>query len=551
MSKLADVSLYIPARNSESTLTACLDAVARLDPAPARVLVVADPRSSDRTLELARGHGAAEVVTQVRPGLTGARNQAYETLETRWVAAVDSDVVVAPDWLGQLAVARKRFPAAVGISARTEERITGVADLWRALMHPHHWGAHPMAGPFMIVSEAIMRREAVLAVGGYRESLARYGDDSRLCRDLRDAGFELAYWPYARGVHVRSDDPASVLDLRWSYGAPRMGDALDDLRGLGGKLDKNVEFARIAVSRGLAAGAPQMALLGALLPVHHALRDLDAMLARRRMPVGRREGAVEALRDAMIACVRSWPALAALAAETLGLGKARPAALRWPAWAPFLADQRARIGRWVLEARAAIGVDVPAVTPADVAGWAARFGGHAHPWAESEHWHTPRPVSPWNVPRHDGFSPRPRQSPAANAPASRVDRHPLFEGRVVTVLSPTPPPRGGVYGALSVHHARSLDELEATPGVVCIPDLGAWTQPQLLLARALERAEGAVVRYRPPANLSRGANDVLMAADIAEACAGAGMVLKSFETIVGDVVIGARRRHVDQLARTG
>jgi len=538
MPVLSDISLYIPARNGEATLTACLDAVARLEPAPARVLVVADPKSSDQTVAIAEAHDGCDVVQQRRRGLTGARNEAYAALTTPWIAAVDCDVVIAPDWLGHLAEARAHFPRAVGISARTEERITGVADLWRALMHPHHWGAHPMSGPFMIVSEAIMRRDAVVGVGGYRESLQRYGDDSRLCRDLRDAGHELAYWPFARGVHVRHDDPRSVLDLRWDYGAPRMGPLMDDLAGLRQKLDKNLEFARLAVRRGLDAGAPQLALVGALLPIHHGLRDLRTMLERRRLPDVRVERAVEALRDVMIASVRSWPALARLAAKALGMGTSDPVGLDWPAWDDFVGHQRAILGRWVLEARAAIGVEVPDATAAQISDWAARYGGHAHPWAEGDLWHRPRALSPWLA---EG---RPERIPANQQTqrSASTDRHSLYDGRPVTVLTASLE-RPTIFGATAVEHVRHPEALPPSPGVVSIPALGEWTHPRSVLREALASADAAVVRYRPPARIEAG--EMLMAGDIAEACAAAGMAIVGFETIVGETVIAARRHGVE------
>ena len=537
MAVLSDVGLYVPARNAEATLGACLDAVGNLDPAPASVVVVVDPRSRDRTVELARNHPPCEVVVQTRPGLTAARNMGWEALNTPWVASVDADVMVAEDWLGELAAARPKFPSAVGISGRTEEHVSGVADLWRALMHPHHWGRSPMLGPFMIVSEALMRRSAFESVGGYRESLTRYGDDSRLSRDLRDAGYELAYTPRARAAHVRDDDEQGVLDLRWDYGAPRMGAFFDDLAGLERKAIKNVEFARVAVSRGIAAGAPQMALLGALLPAHHALRDLDAMLRKRRVAPEIAAAAKADLGSAMLQTTTRWPALAALAVRVLQPPEGSPKGLVWPRWPGFVGRQSALFNAWISESYPVVGDHVPEVTGTMVKHWRMQFGANLHPTLPGEGWIKPRSISPWDP----GPPPTPVGVRIEGLPAE--DAHPLYQGRRVTLLT-AQDTRPVLVGATEVRWAHDPREVSQRPGVVSIPCLSEWRSPRRLLREVLGRADGAVIRYRPPRRLGQG--EVLMAGDVAEACAEAGLSIAGFETHVADTIISARRQELER-----
>jgi len=47
-----DVSVVVPVRNAEGLLEDCLASIARSEP---REIVIVDGRSTDRTLELARG----------------------------------------------------------------------------------------------------------------------------------------------------------------------------------------------------------------------------------------------------------------------------------------------------------------------------------------------------------------------------------------------------------------------------------------------------------------------------------------------------------------
>jgi glycosyltransferase involved in cell wall biosynthesis len=502
-------SLYVPARNAEPTLSRCLDAVARLDPAPRRVLVVVDDRSSDRTLEVARSSGF-EVLIQTRPGLTAARNLAFESLDVEWIAALDADVVPAPDWLGALLEARARFPRAAAISGRTEERIAGAGDLWRALMHPHHWGQFDMDNPFMVISDALFHRPSVVAVGGYREQLERYGDDSRISRDLRDAGFRLAYTPEARAAHIRSDSVLSALDLRWSYAEPRLSEQLDDLEGLRRKLERNLEYGRLAVYRGRSAEAPELVLMGILLPLHHAVRDVEAMLRRRRViEDSLRKGVVSAVRAHAIAIADRDLRFGAYARRELR-GPVGSGGLEWPRWADFLGLLEANLGGWLEECRGVLGETAAAVEKAEpVSEWVERFGAPTDFAQPGTSWPPARSVSPW---------PERGAAPPIVALASDLKIPPGFEHAVVL-------------------HGPELPRFEAQH--VMVPALQSFAKPRALLATVLPNVSRAWLRYRPPSRISAG--EILLASDVAEACAGADLGIERFETQVGDIVIEARR----------
>jgi glycosyltransferase involved in cell wall biosynthesis len=504
-------SLYVPARNAAFTLERCLDAIARLEPAPRRVLVVVDDKSRDRTLEIARARAGIEVVLQPRPGLTAARNHALELLDDEWVAALDADVVPAPDWLGALLAARRQFPRAVAISGRSEDLIAGTGDVWRALMHPHHWGSFPIDNPFMVVSDALFHRPALLRVGGYRERLERYGDDSRLSRDLRDAGFRLAYTPDARAAHVRSDSIVSALDLRWSYAEPRLGEQLDDLDGLRKKLEKNLEYGRLGVYRGRSAGVPELVLMGVLLPFHHALRDASAMLGRRHFVSEReREVALGSLHQRLLAVARVAPRFARFVRDELGEPVTVERGLDWPAWPDFVAAVEDSLNGWLEECAQVLEAAVPAFErEAPVADWAARFGAPADPSQPAKAWPAPRSVSPW----------------------TELDGAERATGQESAVIP-------GSYADAVVLRAGDAAPLTAVESLV-IPALQSVSRPRAFLARVLPKAGRVLLRYRPPARVAPG--EILLASDVAEACAGAGLGIERFETQVGAIVIEARR----------
>ncbi len=506
--RLHDVTLYVPARNAAAWLAACAEAIARLDPAPKEVLVIYDERSRDETVAIARALPDVHAIPQPRPGLTAARNAAYQLAQPRWVASIDSDVLVAPDWLGALWQARTDLGEPAALSGRTEERIRHAGDAFRALMMPHHWGAHVMRGPFMTISDALFDRDAVLAVGGYRESLERYGDDSRLSQDLRDAGYALAYTPHARGLHIRTDTIASVLDLRWAYSEPRQRARLMDLDGLKAKLAVNVEYGRMAAARALEAGEPTLAWIGALLPWHHALKDCEAMLSQRTLlNDDTRTIALSVLRrglwDALVASARGVATVAAAALSQV-TPSGTHATMPWPAFGSYVKAVTTACVAWAHEVAGVLApIDPQALIDANaetIARWAHAFGGPSDARTPGSRWPAPRSAAPWrDAARSEASRPMPVRPPSA-VPRTRV-----IDGQTVTAVA-----------------------------------LDTFADPRAALRDVVQGARAVGLSYTMPTRLEAGA-PILLAVDLAEACAAEGLAISGFETLAGGVELWAQR----------
>jgi len=271
------VSMYVPARHAADTLPACIASIRAQTRPPDELFILADPRSSDRTLAVARETGVG-VIEQQGLSLGAARNEAIQHASHRWLASCDSDVVLEPDWLEKLLPRRREQVA--GIQGRTNERILTPADAWRALHMPHHWGEYPLRNPFMLVSEVLFDRHALLAVGGYRDDL-NYYEDSDLCQRLRDAGFALFYEPAAVATHYRSDDTLSLLNLRWKYSEYRQKQHMDRYAGLLRKIAVNREYALTTLARCLSHDRDELTYLSFLLFFHHMVLDLRSFHSRR------------------------------------------------------------------------------------------------------------------------------------------------------------------------------------------------------------------------------------------------------------------------------
>lgn len=102
----ARLSVAIIARNEERNLRACLASVAFADE-----IVVVDHASTDRTVSIAREHGARVIETSNWPGFGAQKNRALDACTGEWILSLDADERVSPQLRGEIecVLAQPRF----------------------------------------------------------------------------------------------------------------------------------------------------------------------------------------------------------------------------------------------------------------------------------------------------------------------------------------------------------------------------------------------------------------------------------------------------------
>ena len=211
--QIPDIDVVIVNWQGRELLVSCLAHLAR-QTVPHRV-IVADNGSTDGSVELLRQ--AFPEVTLIalgeNLGFGVANNRAVAAGDAPYVVLVNNDVDAAPDFL-ELAVAPLRADERVGaVAALTTHPHTGMVDqigiqLDRGLcayargvgQDPDALELPPLAAP--CAGAAAYRRAAFEQVGGFDERLFAYSEDLDLGLRLRDAGWQFAEAPEARGVHL-------------------------------------------------------------------------------------------------------------------------------------------------------------------------------------------------------------------------------------------------------------------------------------------------------------------------------------------------------------
>lgn len=209
-----EVSVIICVRNGAATIRRQLDALNQQADAPPFEVVVVDNGSTDATAQIvgdwiAEGGPAAQHARLVdggrTPGIPRARNRGASAATGRVLAFCDADDEVLRGWV-----------AAMSRAVTEDELVGGRFYTVDTAGHPVTvgFGDGLIATPYLPHvgnSNCALARSTFNAVGGYDESLPRYGfEDVDLSWRVQEAGYPIAYAPDAEIRFTVSGDAASV-----------------------------------------------------------------------------------------------------------------------------------------------------------------------------------------------------------------------------------------------------------------------------------------------------------------------------------------------------
>jgi glycosyltransferase involved in cell wall biosynthesis len=174
---VSQISVVIPAYNSADYLGEAIASVRAQTIQPLEILVV-DDGSADATRDIARQAGATVLKTVTNSGPATARNLGIQQAQGDLIAFLDADDVWEPEQLQTCAGLLDAYPeSAVAFSLVTQ---FGASDQPQPAVLPDSvpvgaadflWEQNPI-----IQSAVVARRNAILAVGGYRDGM-RHAED--------------------------------------------------------------------------------------------------------------------------------------------------------------------------------------------------------------------------------------------------------------------------------------------------------------------------------------------------------------------------------------
>ncbi len=203
------ISAVVPVWNGRALLERLLATLAA-QTCPADELLVVDNGSEDGAPEVARSAGARVIPMGRNAGFAAAVNCGIRESRGEWVAVLNSDVELAPDYFQRLSGAHGWFATGRILRAADESRIDGTFDLtcrggatWRA-------GNGALDGPRFRASRrifsapwtaALFRAELFRKVGLLAECFESYLEDVDFGLRCARAGCEGEYLPDAVARH--------------------------------------------------------------------------------------------------------------------------------------------------------------------------------------------------------------------------------------------------------------------------------------------------------------------------------------------------------------
>lgn len=212
------VSIVIPNVNGASVLEACLASLRKQRFRDYEIVVV-DNGSDDHSLELlARQFQDVRVVRlSENKGFGKAANIGARASRGAYLAFLNNDTFVDPDWLVELFECLERHPAASSVAAKVMRMddpatIDGAGDSMTWSLKAYRRGFGEDADRYLLEAEVfsasatacLWRSEVFFELGGFDESFFAYYEDVDLGFRARLAGYECWYAPGASVLHVGS-----------------------------------------------------------------------------------------------------------------------------------------------------------------------------------------------------------------------------------------------------------------------------------------------------------------------------------------------------------
>jgi GT2 family glycosyltransferase len=228
----ATVTAVVPHWNRRDLLVTLLDNLS-LQQRPFDEIIVVDNGSTDGSADLARMRGARVIQLDRNLGFAAAVNRGIEAAQSEWIAILNNDVTLAPDWLAVLLAAAyhqdswEQISFATGkiLSASNLSVLDGAFDEVSRGACAARCGSGKSDAPvwnqprqiqFAPMTAALFRSELFRRLGGLDEIFGSYMEDVEFGMRCALAGCRGAYVPAAVACHQ-----GSATLGRWSANSVR------------------------------------------------------------------------------------------------------------------------------------------------------------------------------------------------------------------------------------------------------------------------------------------------------------------------------------------
>ncbi len=202
-------SVVVPVLNSKSHLRGCLNSIlAAMEHHGNAELIVLDNGSDDGSYEiLCQEYAGRARVEQIRGVTVSAlRNRGAELASGEYIAFIDSDCLIGPDYFQQALPVLRNLADATGSEYALDDDGNWIQKTWYAL----HVPAADGIVNYIVSGNLVIKRQAFFAVGGFDESMVSC-EDNDLGLRLNRAGFKVYQAHAIRALHPGGEQNLRVF----------------------------------------------------------------------------------------------------------------------------------------------------------------------------------------------------------------------------------------------------------------------------------------------------------------------------------------------------
>jgi glycosyltransferase involved in cell wall biosynthesis len=220
MSRIAEVKdkfcVVVPVLNSKAHLRAALDSILfAIEHYGNAELIVLDNGSDDGSYEilLKEYSGRARIQQFCGISVSALRNRGASLSDGEFIAFIDSDCIIIPDYFTRAQSALRTYGDATGSQPILEDDSPHwIERTWHAV----HVALADEYVKAISSGNFVVKRQAFLAVDGFDEEMISCEDDD-LGRRLNKAGFRLYQSVSVRAIHAGADDSLRVFFFKSAW----------------------------------------------------------------------------------------------------------------------------------------------------------------------------------------------------------------------------------------------------------------------------------------------------------------------------------------------
>ena len=191
------LSFVVPAYNEEGYLPACLESILKQtrELGDQVEILVVNNASTDRTREVALGFPGVRVVDETQKGLTFARQAGFAASSGDLIANVDSDSRLTEGWVKRVLTefaADSKLVALSGpfiyydLSPAQQVSVRVFYAVAFLVYVINRWILR--AGSMLQGGNFVLRRDALVKIGGFNTAISFYGEDTDIARRMNAVG---------------------------------------------------------------------------------------------------------------------------------------------------------------------------------------------------------------------------------------------------------------------------------------------------------------------------------------------------------------------------